>query len=400
MAAPGYGQRDTFFGIPLPKGTTTTEWGVSEFINDIMGGGRNAQGGSRINEAIQERTFSPSSPGNYNGAAAEFSQADGEVVDGEYIDPIQKRDGGNTGGGGNTGSGIPSSSNGGGNSDNGSQYSGPTDEDVNNIYNGSMNALREVEGRVNSGFNESVDFLGDSTQTQIGRANEDQALQLDANSGEQNNFNDTLRDAFEQAVRSYNSLRQQTISRFGGGSSAGGAVGELARQEFFRQQGGLNKEQARGNVEFGKQANEIRLFASRKIGDLENYKKEAILTLRQSLNDQLNEISLRRGDIESNKARDRVNLMQQAQDRLYEIQARDKEFRQSIAASAIENLQNASGRVFTPQEIEAYIQDFTQTPNSIGGSSGSSFDALSQAQAAARSQDSNDELQTAGLVQG
>lgn len=76
-------------------------------------------------------------------------------------------------------------------------------------------------------------------------------------------LNQSKQSAYDQAVRAYNAIKQQGNARFGQGSSTGGAVLELAGQEFARQQGLTNQN-----------------FASQ-IGNL--------LTSRSKLNDWVNQ---------------------------------------------------------------------------------------------------------------
>ncbi len=69
-----------------------------------------------------------------------------------------------------------------------------------------------------------------SIDTEIGNSNTAYQTTTDRATENKNN-------ALQDAIRSYLSMSQQGNARFGRGSSAGAAVGELAQQEYFRNQG-------------------------------------------------------------------------------------------------------------------------------------------------------------------
>ncbi len=57
------------------------------------------------------------------------------------------------------------------------------------------------------------------------------------NKEQETTLNNQYRSAYEEVVRAQNALTQQGNVRFGGTSSAGRAMGEIAQSEFFRQSG-------------------------------------------------------------------------------------------------------------------------------------------------------------------
>lgn len=127
--------------------------------------------------------------------------------------------------------------------------SGPSDEELNSIYNPIFSNLDQQQNVLES---EKMKDLGMLDQAQ---ADAETALtkQRDANKTEFQASQDTLAkqkdSALSEAIRNYNALRQQSMSRFGSSSSAGLATNELANQEFIRQSG--NTEQA-AMAEIGK----------------------------------------------------------------------------------------------------------------------------------------------------
>jgi hypothetical protein len=153
------------------------------------------------------------------------------------------------------------------------------------------------------------------------------------------------------------------MSRFGGTSSAGQAVGELAQQEFFRQQGQTQQSGVQGAKDFGLEYTKIKNYVQQKKDDLEQYKNQALSTLRQNLADKLSEIRMRKADVEANKTRDRLSLLQSTIEQARQVASADKQFRQSLGLAAVSKLQEISGRQFSPQEWSSYINSFVNEMN-------------------------------------
>jgi hypothetical protein len=252
------------------------------------------------------------------------------------------------------------------NSNEGSQISDayqPYKDELNNMYNATQ-------------ANENIDEtnLQNSIKNQSGQFDtQGQNLTQDTQ-GQESKFNQTIQSALSDAVRAYNALRQQGQARFGGSSSAGQAVGELAQQEYFKQQGNVQQNQTQGALDFGKEYTRINQYVQQKKDDLEQFKNEALQQLRSNLSDKLQEINMRKADVEANKTKDRLAALQSTVDQARQIAQSDREFRNNIALAATSKLQEVSGRQFSPQEWAAYINAFVTGfqqnagPTTIGAS--------------------------------
>lgn len=64
------------------------------------------------------------------------------------------------------------------------------------------------------------------------------------NREQENSLNRQYASAYEQAVNDYKALAQQGRVRFGGASSAGRAIGEIAQREYFKQSGQVQQTHA------------------------------------------------------------------------------------------------------------------------------------------------------------
>lgn len=361
----------TFGGIALP------DFGLTEAI----GGNQTSQGGSNI------------IPNNIQGAVNIGSQLAGSPINIGSGGTSGQVKGTSTSGGGGGGGGTPPPAPTGGGSGgkqnggwyNGVQYwapgQGPTsnaptnntaptinwDDQISAAYQPAIDALNQYQGVLGQGADTDIANIGTNVANQSAKLDtEKQQLTEDAQT-QQNTFNQQLQSALQDAIRSYNALRQQGNARFGNGSSAGGAVGELAAQEFFRQQGNTQQQQAQGNSQFATEFNRIGTFISQAKNDLDTYKNQAIDSIKQNLAQNLNQIAQQRGTIEANKTNARLGVLQNAQQQAAAIQAADTQYRQNLVTSTLSSMQQAAGRVFTPTEIQTNL---AALQNAIFGSAG------------------------------
>lgn len=248
------------------------------------------------------------------------------------------------------------------------------DIDLSELYRPALDAANESERLVREGAQSDLTSLDARISQARDQYNTQQTQLIDDTNSEQTKFNKTLRSALGEAIQSYNALQQQGRARFGGYSSAGQAIGELARQEFFKQQGNINQKGVEGTEEFAKERGRIKSFIAQKNSDLDIYKEEAIREIQGNLKTQLATISARRGEIESNKTRDKLALLQDAQNQVRAIQDEDRRLRQEIAANSIMQMQQISGRAFSPNEIKAYMEEFAfGIPTSIAPAQGTNL---------------------------
>jgi len=279
-------------------------------------------------------------------------------------------------------------------SDGGSSTSGPSQGDIDAAYNPIFNSLNQVESSLRSGYEGDVQGV-DKRYGTYQKQYEDEGSKLTADATDrQSDFNATIRSALEDAVRAYQALDQQRLARFGSGSSAGGAVGELAKQEFFRQQGKTQQEGVKGEKEFAKEFANIGTFIAQKKADLDMWKEETLSELKKNLNSQLSNIQMQRGQTEANKAQARLSIIQDSINRARAIQDQDSAFRQQLAIAGLNQLQESSGRTFTPAEIKAVVTEFMGGNTDIGASTqATGIDPRTLALYNPNSESTTDELQ-------
>lgn len=245
---------------------------------------------------------------------------------------------------------VPQDNGGGGEPDYSSEISEMYAPAIQNTYD-TENYLNDAYKTDESNMN--LEFA--NTEQKYG--NEQNQLLSNTDTEEQK-FNKVLESAYADAVRTYNALQQQGRARFGRGNSAGQAIGELAQQEYFRQQGQVQQKGVEGSQQFAQERGRIKMYISEKLTELDLFKKKAMADLQKNLRENLLAVQARRGDIEANKTRDRLAILESARNQVFAIKQADTQFRQNLALSAVSKMQEISGRAFTPQEIAATMAEF------------------------------------------
>lgn len=164
--------------------------------------------------------------------------------------------------------------------------------------------------------------------------------------------------AESQNVGDYNALEQRANVRYGGGSSLGDLMRELAAKEYYKQQGGLRQQRLAGETDFANNINDTQLFFQQKISDLDLWKNEALSKVEDNLKSILANISTQRGQGEANKANAKLAALQQAQADAKNIQAADVQFRNTLFTTYLQQQQETMGRSFTPAEIANLYSTF------------------------------------------
>lgn len=228
---------------------------------------------------------------------------------------------------------------------------------ISDMYAPALNALAQIEsslmGSRDTGItNTETDYTtGKDTinreQSELQASLDDQSRRLEK-SGQ---------SAFAEAVRNLNSLFQGLASRFGAGSSAGLAAGELVGQEFLRNQGKMREQLEQGRQQIGQETTKMKNYITDKVGQLDKWKRDAVAKINENFQNSMNEIAMRRGDIEANKTRDRISALQDAVNRARDVENREREFKMGLAQFAVETLQSTSARNFSPEEIAGVVND-------------------------------------------
>lgn len=189
------------------------------------------------------------------------------------------------------------------------------------IYNPIFASLDQQKNNLQSSFNDQQSLINKTAEDQLNSLGKNKQLSLEAEAADQVKFQKTLDSALSQAVRSFNALQQQARSRFGGQSSSGQAVGELAQQEFFRNQGAIQSQAQDNQTQLQLQAKKTRLFYDDEQARIETQKQQALNDASNWLRSQLTQIDSQRAMAESDKAARRMDALQRARDYTAQIGA-------------------------------------------------------------------------------
>lgn len=119
--------------------------------------------------------------------------------------------------------------------------SGPSDEEINAIYAPIEAGYAQDEQNVTDAYNQGLGLL-DSAMENVNKSLTRQKTTRDTEDTQaKNTLQQGYDSAYSQATKAYNALKQQAMARFGGSSSAGQGMGELAAQSFFQSQGQLGQ---------------------------------------------------------------------------------------------------------------------------------------------------------------
>lgn len=252
--------------------------------------------------------------------------------------------------------------------------SGPSmDSIINDIYNSGVGVYNNIEDQLKSTLPTQRGNINSSVDNDINKANTERDQLVGDVNDQETSFNKVVQSALQDAIRSYNAMQQQARSRFGFGSSAGQAVGELAQQEFFKQQGEQADRQTTGALAFEKERGRVKSYVKQKVDDLEQYRKEAIFSLEEGYRNRMNQIAMAKGELEANKNKARLEALQSTLSQMRQIEATNKQYLADIAASSIGKMQEVAGRAFTPKEIQNLLSEFgvsLSNPNYSSGITG------------------------------
>ncbi len=254
-----------------------------------------------------------------NAAVTPERQAESQVLDQKRIPTYQPITGGSTGGGtGSTGGaqtqpstpGTPSNAPGG--KPGGFRVpGGPSAEDISAIYNPLFEELNQQEAAI-PGQQKTQEELVNQQLSDAQKAIAGQrALTGEGYTAAEGTVNRQLESGLSEAIRAYNALRQQGISRFGGASSAGAAIGELAQQEFARQQGALQMTTQEQIADLVRQKNQANLFYDQETNAMQRDANAQLAKIRSDFSDKLAAVRANRALAESEKTQLRLNMLQQ-----------------------------------------------------------------------------------------
>lgn len=202
--------------------------------------------------------------------------------------------------------------------------------DFDSLYAPQFQALDAAANTANENFGLASQDVERSKASQLSdvQTEQDKAQAYFNDATDRANRNKT--SAYNDAVRYFNALAQQSTSRFGRGSSAGQAVGEIANQEFVRNQGNIEQSYADIQKELeAKWQDAVKTYASTRL-KIDDWAATQISSLRQNLNTQLVQIQMSRAQTESDKTAKRLEVLDRARQELNAINLQKQQQSQAL----------------------------------------------------------------------
>ncbi len=246
---------------------------------------------------------------------------------------------------------------------------GGIEEYLNAIFNPGMTALQGFEDVLRTGQTDDISNLESDLARGVERVGTEGEGLLSSLGEQRRQVGETTRSAYADATRTFNNLIQQGLSRFGAGSSAGPAVQELVNQEFLRSRGKMGQQEVTSQTQLALEETKINQYITQKKEDLEEWKADAVRTVKQNFDRALADINAQRGQLESDKASSRLAALQDVRANAQAITDADRQYRVQLVQIAVDQMQEVSGRAFTPAEIaEVHNQMFGQQLAGFGQS--------------------------------
>ena len=310
-----YGLRDSFFGLNLPFGGQSREWGVSEAIGGALGLSRNNDGGSELRQDGQTSSTSITRDTNTGGAVdvktptVKTNSNPSYQIGGWYNG--KQWDGSRFGNPGEVivGGDSPTNTN--------NQSSGVSNEEIDALFNPIFAALNNQRNTYKGLYESDLNRLATDKQTALDRNAQNKAETQTTLDSQKVDLSQQLDSALNQAIRAYNALSQRANVFYGGSTGTGQAMNELAAKEYYRSTGGTQQAYAK---QFGSLQDSVRkaeLFYSNAEQDIDSEYQSNAQQLFKNYVGALQQIDAEAAYTESQKRarkfeiKDRANQLEQ-----------------------------------------------------------------------------------------
>ncbi len=215
--------------------------------------------------------------------------------------------------------------------------------EINKIYQDSINYLSGLEGNARNDYQASLDTTNQAYNLAETQSNDSYNQVLNSYNENQTDLEASKRSALSDAIRAYNALAQQSQSRFGGGSSAGEAVGELAKQEYFKQQGLTQQSYLKQERDIVNQKAALELQHKQFKDNLALEKQNNENELKRKLDTTLSQIQLQKNMTEQAKAEARISAIKESMNQARQIELAFTERAATVRESVYEKMAELDG---------------------------------------------------------
>jgi len=197
--------------------------------------------------------------------------------------------------------------------------SGPSSSELDAAFSPLFQSLSEAESNRRAEATEASGMI-DKYRTEDLAALEKNRSGLDESiKTESQELYNTRTSALSEARRALSGLKQQAMAGFGAGSSTGGAVMELAGEQFARNQGQIEQLNLTNQRKLSEYALSVRNYYDQEETRIRRESESQMMAIQQQLRQSLEQISSQRYSLQSQKQQAQMNLVQQAREAVAEI---------------------------------------------------------------------------------
>lgn len=207
---------------------------------------------------------------------------------------------------------------------------GPSDADINALYEPSQNYLSQYEGYLRG----QLPSVLQEAQTQYNTARSmlegNKSTAYGTLESQRGAAQGRLEDANAASRRLYNELQTANQQRFGGSTSAGEAAQALQGRELQRTMGQNQRQMEDFNRQYSQSKLEIDNGFQNGLLQLEQQKQSAVNQANSEFQSKLLEISKTRAGLEQEKASRRLEALQSYRNQIFQIQMQNAQFQQAL----------------------------------------------------------------------
>jgi hypothetical protein len=212
----------------------------------------------------------------------------------------------------------------------GGGQTGPSDEELNAVYNPTMNYLNQAESQVRSDYPTVLDAAQKSYESAIAELSGNKQKNTATIAENTVQAGQRKEDALTAARRLYDQLRQGYSQRFGGSSSAGAAASELASVEQQRQQGSVQRDYGTTMRSIETSRNQLETDYQTGQAKIQEQKTLALQQAQQNFTQQLLQIQSQRAQTESQKAAAKLQALTDLRNQAYQTQQQAAQYQQNL----------------------------------------------------------------------
>jgi hypothetical protein len=275
---------------------------------------------------------------------------------------------------------------------------GNEQQQISDLYGGQINFLNQLAEEAAGQKQTSLGELIPQEESQYRNISNEQSDLEKALALQGNQITQGAQSGYSDAIRAYNALKQQGMSRYGGGSSTGGAISELIGQQFLRTTGQARQATENARQQLGLEMGKVQTYISQKKSEVDQWKRDAISKINSNFSVEMSNINQNKMETEANKMIAKQDALKQVIADSKAIQQKDSEFKQNLAQWTLEQMQKVSGRAFTPQEVASVYNEVVghtyaglTGPKTATNAGGFNFNAQ-------RPRTEEDKLRAAGLL--